>query len=73
MMSPATRDAQKAVSPKMIEAGVRAMSVWKDLPPGELVAAVYRAMAAHAPVDRTHLAEPSPTIMDILKRYERKP
>jgi hypothetical protein len=57
----------------MIEAGIRAMSAWKDLPPGELVAAIYRAMAACAPVDRTSLAEPSPTIMDILRRYERKP
>ncbi len=71
-MSPTTRDTQTAVSPKMIEAGVRAMSAWKDLPPGELVAAIYRAMAAYAPVDRTNVADPSPTIMDILKRYERK-
>jgi hypothetical protein len=72
-MTPATRDAQKAVSPRMIEAGVRAMSVWKDLPTGELVAAVYRAMAVYEPVDRTNPAETSPTIMEILRRYERKP
>ena len=72
MASPVGRTERVAVSPKMIEAGVRAMEVWKDFPPGELVAAVYRAMVAVAPIDRTHTTEPSPTILEILKQFERK-
>jgi hypothetical protein len=60
------------VSPQMIKEGLRALALWKELPPGEVIAAVYRAMAAVAPVDRTHAAEPSPTIIEILNRLERK-
>jgi len=72
MASPAKPTDQMPVSPKMIEAGLRAMEAWKDLPSGELMAAVYRAMAALAPDDRSRTAEPSPTIMEILKSFERK-
>ena len=72
MVRPAARAEQIPVSGKMIDAGLRAIEAWKDLPPGELIAAVYRAMAAAAPIDRTHTAEPSPTIIEILKKFERK-
>ena len=63
---------QIPASPKVIEAGLRVMEAWKSLPPGEVIAAVYRAMVAAAPVDRTHTAEPSPTIIEILKQLDQK-
>ena len=72
MVKPDGRAEQIPVSAKMIEAGLRAIETWRDLPPGELIAAVYRAMAAAASVDRTHTSEPSPTIGEILKRFDRK-
>jgi hypothetical protein len=72
MVRPVSQSEQIPVSPKMIEAGLRAMEAWKNLPPGEVIAAVYRAMVAAAPVDRTHTEKPSPTIIEILKRFERK-
>jgi hypothetical protein len=37
-----------------------------------VIAAVYRAMAAVAPIDRTRTLEPSPTIIEVLKRLEQK-
>ena len=48
------------------------MEVWKELPRGERLAEVYRAMAAVAPIDRSHMSEPSPTIIEMLKRFGRK-
>ena len=72
MVKPVVRAEQIPVSAKMIGAGLRAIETWRDLPPGELIAAVYRAMAAAASVDRTHTSEPSPTISEILKRFDRK-
>jgi hypothetical protein len=71
MARPVSQDKQIAVSPKMIEAGLRAIEAWKDLPLGELVAAVYRAMAAVAIGDGTDAAAPSPTITEIMQRLER--
>ena len=35
----------------MINAGFRALTMWQHLPAGELLAAVYRDMAARAPFD----------------------
>lgn len=70
MAAPGNRTKAAPVSPKMIEAGLRTMEAWKNLPPGELLAEVYRAMAALAPVDKAHTTEP--TIPEILKTYERK-
>ena len=72
MVRPVSEGERIPVSPKMIEAGLRAMEAWKNLAPGEVLAAVYRAMVAAAPVDRTHTTEPSPTIIEILKRLEQK-
>jgi len=73
MGKPVGRAEQIPVSAKMIEAGLRAIETWKDLPPGELIAAVYRAMAAAAaPIERTHTSEPLPTISEILKRLQQK-
>ena len=68
MASPVGRIERVAVSPKMIEAGVRAMEVWKDFPPGELVAAVYRAMAAVAP-SQTKAADhvPPANFLEVLR------
>jgi hypothetical protein len=57
-----------AVTPEMIKAGLEALEQWKDLPPGELIAAVYRAMAACAPFEAKNTAQPSPTVLDVLKR-----
>ena len=61
------RDHQIAVTSRMIEAGLRALEDWKDLPPGELLATVYRAMAARAPLENKDGAAPSPTVLDALK------
>ena len=49
MVRPVIQGEQTPVSPKMIEAGLRAMEAWKNLPPGEVIAAVYRAMVAVTP------------------------
>jgi len=58
------------VTPRMIDSGLQALKKWKHLPPGELLAAVYRAMAARAAIDS--LQSPTPhaeeTAADILKR-----
>ena len=62
-----TRDLQIPVTSRMIEAGLCALEDWKDLPPGELLAAVYRAMAAHAPIGNKDGAVPSPTVLDALR------
>ncbi len=59
---------QAAVTPKMIGAGLQALERWKHLPPGELLAAVYRAMAADAPPESKETAQPSATVLDVLKR-----
>jgi hypothetical protein len=56
----------------MIKEGLKALELWKELPPGEVIAAVYRAMAAVAPIDKSHMAEPSPTIIEVLKRLGSK-
>jgi hypothetical protein len=72
MARPVSQDKRIAVSPKMIEAGLRAIEAWKDLPLGELVAAVHRAMAAAASGDGTDAAAPSPRITEIMQRLERK-
>ena len=62
----------RPVTSRMIEAGLRALEEWKHLPPGELLAAVYRAMAAHAPPPgSSDSAPPSPTVLDVLKRLGR--
>ena len=63
MARPVDRGEGIPVSPQMIKESLRAIERWKDLPPGELIAAVYRAMAAVAPIDSARTAEPSPTIM----------
>jgi hypothetical protein len=52
----------------MIKAGLKALEQWKDLPPGELMAAVYRAMAAIAPLESKESRQPSATILEVLKR-----
>jgi hypothetical protein len=52
----------------MIEAGLQALERWKHLPPGELLAAVYRAMAADAPPESKGTAQPSATVLEVLKR-----
>ena len=72
MVKPVGRVEQIPVSAKMIGAGLRAIETWRDLPPGELIAAVYRAMAAAALADQTHMSERSPTISEILKRFDRR-
>jgi hypothetical protein len=72
MSRPVNRTEWVSVSPRMIEAGLRAMEVWKELPRGERLAEVYRAMAAVAPIDRSHMSDPSPTIIEMLKRFGRK-
>lgn len=68
-------DVQTAVTPVMIEAGLRALEEWKALLPGELLAKVHRAMAAHAPAENKGTnkgaAAPSPTVLDVLKRLGR--
>ena len=47
MVRPVSQSERIPVSPKMIEAGLRAMKAWKNLPPGEVIAAVHRAMVRH--------------------------
>ncbi len=57
-----------AVTPEMIKAGLKALEQWKDLPPGEVMAAVYRAMAAVAPQESKETGQPSATVLEVLKR-----
>jgi hypothetical protein len=52
----------------MIKAGLKALEQWKDLPPGEVMAAVYRAMAAVAPPESKETGQPSVTVLEVLKR-----
>ncbi len=59
---------QAAVTPEMIKAGLKALEQWKDLPPGEVMAAVYRAMAAVAPPQGKEISQPSATVLAVLKR-----
>ena len=72
MARPVDRGEGIPVSPQMIKDGLKALELWKELPPGEAIAAVYRAMATVAPIDKAHTAEPSPTIIEILKRLGPK-
>ena len=55
----------------MIEEGLRALELWKERPPRELVAAIYRAMAAGLLIDRCRTAESLPTFIDNLRWFER--
>ncbi len=57
-----------AVTPEMIKAGLKALEQWKNLPPGELMAAIYRAMAAFAPPGGKETGQPSATVLEVLKR-----
>jgi hypothetical protein len=52
----------------MIKAGLKALEQWKDLPPGEVMAAVYRAMAAVAPQESKETGQPSASVLEVLKR-----
>ena len=57
-----------AVTPEMIKAGLQTFEQWKHLPPGELLATVYRAMAAVAPPGGKETGQPSATVLEVLKR-----
>jgi hypothetical protein len=60
---------QAVVTPEMIKAGLKALEQWKDLPPGEVMAAVYRAMVAVAPPKgKEETGQPSATVLEVLKR-----
>ena len=61
-------EGQAAVTPEMIKAGLKALEQWKNLPPGEVMAAVYRAMAAVAPPESQETGQPSATVLEDLKR-----
>ena len=57
------------VTAQMIKAGLQSLKKWHELPPGELLAVVYRAMATLAPTDGDEPAKQrSATAREILKR-----
>ena len=55
------------VTPKMIEAGLAALEQWRQLAPGERLAAVYRAMLAVAPPSRSRASRPTATMLQALE------
>ena len=65
-----TADHQPVVTSRMIGSGLQALKKWRHLPAGELLAAVYRAMAAQAPIEggEPTKRETGETAEDILNR-----